>query len=264
MQDCKCFRRHSRSESNHSSLFKLIEIPILDTSSDKVNSLQAFLKFSTNINTKSHPMYDNTSCICQLRLHLVHSPRYEYFIMAIQLLIPFLKSLLNRLDVMISRSIPPARSLTVLDNWRWNSLLCTVKNALKLSKIEEMPMDILLDILDRVPISSAAAFSICSPHIKKRMRNQYLQHLNTQPYQKLHFLELLANHLSNHVVCELCLIIHHVDNAGSIQYYKRFYGKSHWNRMRRISKKLDSQLLMIDKLLQPNYREQVLAQLLDG
>ncbi|KAF7901654.1 uncharacterized protein EAF01_006953 [Botrytis porri] len=208
--------------------------------------------------------YDNTSCICQLQRHLIHSPRYQYFILAIELLIPFLKTLLDRLDIIISRSIPPARSLTIIEKWRLTSLLFTVKNALKLSKIEELPMDILLDILDRVPISSAAAFSISSPHIKKRMRNQYLQHLNTQPYQKLHFLELLANHLSNHVVCELCLIIHHVDDAGSLQYYKRFYGKSHWNRMRRISKKIDSQLLLMDKLLQPNYRERVLTQLLDG
>ncbi|KAJ8065085.1 hypothetical protein OCU04_005798 [Sclerotinia nivalis] len=105
----------------------------------------------------------------------------------------------------------------ILDENRYKSLLSSLESALKISTIEKLPAEVWIHILDQLPISSAAAASICSPNIKGKMRDRYLRLLVTQPDEMILFLELLAIDLPNHVACEACLKLHCMDNALSLQ-----------------------------------------------
>ncbi|CAD6447590.1 0982420f-e90f-4abf-870a-73d87bb08a6f-CDS [Sclerotinia trifoliorum] len=104
-----------------------------------------------------------------------------------------------------------------LNGHRHKGVSSSLQRALKIFRIEELPADVWIYILDQLPISSAAAASICSKNIRGKMGDRYLRLLVNRSDEMILFLKLLANDLPNHIACKSCLKLHCMDNALSLQ-----------------------------------------------
>lgn len=85
--------------------------------------------------------------------------------------------------------------------------------ALKASILSSIPLEILLEIVDHLPPSSAAVFSVSCIQIKRLLGTRYLIYLGDQPSYKLGFLQLLARDLPDRVACSICHKLHSTKNS---------------------------------------------------
>jgi hypothetical protein len=84
---------------------------------------------------------------------------------------------------------------------------------LESSVLGRIPLELLIQITEYLPVLSAAAFSISCMQIKRLIGDQYLRNLAGRPADKLAFLDILALDLPDQVVCPSCQRLHTMGNA---------------------------------------------------
>ncbi|KIN03676.1 hypothetical protein OIDMADRAFT_51625 [Oidiodendron maius Zn] len=86
-------------------------------------------------------------------------------------------------------------------------------DALGQAGLGTIPLEILQQIIEHLPDSSAAAFSICCIQIKRLVGDQYLEHLAGSPSSTADFLSLVAVDLPSQIACASCQRLHKIKNA---------------------------------------------------
>jgi alkylhydroperoxidase family enzyme len=86
-------------------------------------------------------------------------------------------------------------------------------SALESSNLGQIPLELLLQITDSLPVHAAAIFSISCMQLKRLLGNRYVNTLSLLDEEKIYFLELLALDLADQVSCSYCMRLHKVENA---------------------------------------------------
>ncbi|APA10136.1 hypothetical protein sscle_06g049060 [Sclerotinia sclerotiorum 1980 UF-70] len=115
------------------------------------------------------------------------------------------------------KKLPLRRKPTLNGCHRRQSVSSSLESALDISMIEKLPAEVWIQILDQLPISSAAAAWICSKNIRGKMKDRYLRLLTNRSNEMIRFLKPMANDLPNNIACKACIKLHCMDNALSLQ-----------------------------------------------
>lgn len=104
-------------------------------------------------------------------------------------------------------------------------------DGLETSSLRKLPNELIINIVDLLPVESAVAFSISCRHILSIIGTQYLVDLNpgfllyadpsSFPTNRCRFLNLLERDLQGHVFCDDCKKLHSIDH---VLKYMRFNG----------------------------------------
>ncbi|KAF7854700.1 hypothetical protein EAF04_010269 [Stromatinia cepivora] len=94
--------------------------------------------------------------------------------------------------------------------------------ALSSSILEKIPVEILSDIMEFLPLESAVAFSISCMHLKRLLGTQHFSRIASSTEETLALLNLLALDLPDQVVCSVCKRLHHMQNL--LRYNSMTYG----------------------------------------
>lgn len=81
--------------------------------------------------------------------------------------------------------------------------------------LKKVPIEILLIIMDHLPLESAVAFSLSCMYLKRNLGTQHLSRLASSTEDTLALLNLLALDLPNCVVCSACKRLHEMENLRS-------------------------------------------------
>ncbi|CAD6451557.1 575066a2-9553-4fd4-8098-3bb20c4bccac [Sclerotinia trifoliorum] len=84
--------------------------------------------------------------------------------------------------------------------------------ALSFSILKNVPVEILSDIMDFLPLESAVAFSLSCMHLGRLLGTQHFSRISTSAEGTLALLNLLALDLPDQVVCSVCKRLHHMQN----------------------------------------------------
>ncbi|KAJ8061537.1 hypothetical protein OCU04_009350 [Sclerotinia nivalis] len=96
--------------------------------------------------------------------------------------------------------------------------------ALSSSILEKVPVEILSDIMDFLPLESAVAFSLSCMHLKRLLGTRHFSRISSSTEETLALLNLLALDLPDQVVCSVCRRLHHMQNLR--RYNCMTYGTS--------------------------------------
>jgi F-box domain len=86
-------------------------------------------------------------------------------------------------------------------------------NALEKSILLKLPTELLEQIVNNLPVTSAASFSLSCRHIYLLIGTQYLENIATSSHETLVFLNLLEHDLPNQIVCNSCRKLHRIQDA---------------------------------------------------
>lgn len=81
--------------------------------------------------------------------------------------------------------------------------------------LKKVPIEILLIIMDHLPLKSAVAFSLSCMYLKRNLGTQHLSRLASSTEDTLALLNLLVLDLPNCVVCSACKRLHEMENLRS-------------------------------------------------
>ena len=95
-------------------------------------------------------------------------------------------------------------------------------DALSSSILSEIPVDILVYIMDYLPSESAVAFSLSCMHLHYVLGTQHFSRVASSTEDTIALLNLLALDLPNQVVCTACKRLHHMKNLQ--RYNSTTYG----------------------------------------
>jgi hypothetical protein len=93
------------------------------------------------------------------------------------------------------------------------------------SPLEKLPAEILVQILDQIPPSSATAFTFSCKHIYRLLGNKYSSILSDNSGETLAYLQLLDKDLPDQIVCRPCGRLH---KMASVEWYANCAYSPHW------------------------------------
>jgi hypothetical protein len=89
--------------------------------------------------------------------------------------------------------------------------------ALEKSPLSRLPKEVLLCIIDHLPASSAASFSVSCLQIQHRIGNRYIKNLSGSSLRStedtVEFLNLLKRDLPDQIACSACKKLHKIKHA---------------------------------------------------
>jgi hypothetical protein len=85
--------------------------------------------------------------------------------------------------------------------------------ALENSPLNRLPNELLLCIIDHLPASSAASFSLSCLQIQHRIGNWYIQNLSGSTEDTVEFLNLLERDMQDQIGCSACKKLHKIKHA---------------------------------------------------
>jgi hypothetical protein len=85
--------------------------------------------------------------------------------------------------------------------------------ALENSPLNRLPNEVLLCIIDFLPASSAASFSLSCLQIQHRIGNRYIKNLSCSTEDTVEFLNLLERDLPDQIACSACKKFHKIKHA---------------------------------------------------
>ncbi|PVH80037.1 hypothetical protein DL98DRAFT_209943 [Cadophora sp. DSE1049] len=86
-------------------------------------------------------------------------------------------------------------------------------NALEHSLLAKLPVELLQQITNDLPVASAASFSLSCRHIHLLTGTRYLENLATSSHETLVFLKLIERDLQNQILCNSCRKLHRIQDA---------------------------------------------------
>ncbi|KAH8652668.1 hypothetical protein BGZ60DRAFT_419999 [Tricladium varicosporioides] len=86
-------------------------------------------------------------------------------------------------------------------------------NALENSILARLPIELLQQVANCLPIASAVSFSLSCRHIHLLIGTQYLENLAAAGHETLMFLKLIEHDFPNQIVCNSCKKLHRMQDA---------------------------------------------------